>query len=303
MELQKIWNMQGILFLLIIVGIVLKRLNVVRSQDKRVLTDLVIGLFLPASIVNSFQISFDPKMVENFGLLIGLSSVSMVISYVLGLCLYGKRDPKQSAALRFGTLISNAGFIGMPIAESFFGSVGLMYASIYLVPIRISLWTLGLSFYTKEKDIMAGIKKVAAHPCLVAIYIGLVLLVGDIHLAEPVAMTVLMLGKCTTPVVMILIGVMIGEVEDLSSIFKGLVVRYSLLRLFVIPAIMYGLVRLLHVNTLVGGIAVILAAMPAATTTSILAAKYEGDYILGTEMVVLSTLMSLISIPIWRMIL
>lgn len=303
MELQKIWIMQGILFMLIILGIAVNRLNMVRSEDKRVLTDLVIGLFLPASIINSFQMSFDSEVVQTFGILLGLSIISMVISYALGAFVFAKRDPRQKAALRFGTLISNGGFVGMPVAESFYGTLGLMYASIYIVPIRIALWTVGLSFFTKEKDFMAGIKKVAVHPCLVAAYIGLGMLVMGLRFIEPVGTTIAMVGKCTTPVAMILIGVMIGEVKDLKSIFSGIVLRYSIIRVLVIPGIMYGIASLLHVDPLVTGIAVVMAAMPAATTTPILAAKYEGDYILGMEMVVMSTLISLITIPIWRMVL
>ncbi|BES66406.1 AEC family transporter [Gottschalkiaceae bacterium SANA] len=303
MELQKIWIMQGILFMLIVIGIAVNRLNIVRSEDKRVLTDLVIGLFLPASIINSFQVSFDSEVVKTFGVLLGLSTLSMVISYAIGAFVFAKRDHKQKAALRFGTLISNGGFVGMPVAESFYGSLGLMYASIYIVPIRIALWTVGLSFFTKEKDVVAGIKKVAVHPCLVAAYIGLGMLVLGLRFVEPVGKTIAMVGKCTTPVAMILIGVMIGEVKDLKSIFSGLVLRYSIIRVIVIPGIMYGIGSFLHLDPLVTGIAVVMAAMPAATTTPILAAKYEGDYILGMEMVVMSTLISLFTIPIWRMIL
>jgi hypothetical protein len=303
MELQKIWIMQGILFMLIIIGIAVNRLNIVRSEDKRVLTDLVIGLFLPASIINSFQMSFDSEVVQTFGILLGLSTFSMVISYALGVFVFAKHDHKQKAALRFGTLISNGGFVGMPVAESFYGTLGLMYASIYIVPIRIALWTVGLSFFTKEKDFMAGIKKVAVHPCLIAAYIGLGMLAMGLRFIEPVGTTVAMVGKCTTPVAMILIGVMIGEVKDLKSMFSRIVLRYSIIRVIVIPGIMYGIASLLGVDPLVTGIAVVMAAMPAATTTPILAAKYEGDYILGMEMVVMSTLISLFTIPIWRMIL
>jgi hypothetical protein len=162
----------------------------------------------------------------------------------------------------------------MPVAESFYGSLGLMYASIYIVPIRIALWTVGLSFFTKEKDFIAGIKKVVVHPCLVAAYIDLGMLVLGLRFIEPVGTTIAMVGKCTTPVAMILIGVMIGEVKDLRSIFSRIVLRYSIIRVIVIPGIMYGIASLLHVDPLVTGIAV-----------------------------VMSTLISLFTIPIWRMIL
>jgi len=303
MEFQNMLIMQGTLFLLIIVGIGAKRLKIVRSEDKRVLTDLVIEIFLPASIINSFQMNFNGDMMSTFAILIGVSVLSMIISYVLGALMFSKRDHRQKAVLRYGTLISNGGFIGMPIAESFYGTLGLMYASIYLVPIRIAIWTVGLTFFTKEKDILAGIKKVAVHPCLIAVYIGLGMMVAGLRFIEPVATTVVMLGKCTTPIIMILIGVIIGEAKDLKSMFSGVVLSYSMIRVLLIPAIIYGIVSLLHVDPTVAGIAVVIAAMPAGTSTFILAAKYKGDYVLAMQMVVVSTMISMITIPIWRMIL
>lgn len=303
MEFQNMLMMQGTLFLLILVGVGAKRLKIVRSEDKRVLTDLVVEVFLPASIVNSFQMHFNGAMAKNFGFLIGLSVVVLAISYFLGALFFFRESHRRNAVLRYGTLISNGGFIGMPVAESFYGSLGLMYASVYLVPIRMAIWTLGLSFFTQEKDFAAGLKKVAAHPCLIAVYIGFGMMIADLQFIEPIGTTVAMIGKCTTPVIMILIGVIVGEAKDLKAMFSKVVVGYSLIRLVLLPGIIYGLVSLLHVDSTVAGIAVVMAAMPAGTSTFILAAKYEGDHVLAMEMVVVSTLISMVTIPIWRMIL
>lgn len=303
MDLSRVWQVQGVLFLLAITGMLLKRLNIVKSGDKPVLTNLVINVFLPASIIQSFQIAFEPGMVQDFALLIGLSTGSILVSYVISVLLFTKYKYEQRAVLRYGTLISNAGFIGLPVAESFFGSLGFMYASIYIIPIRIALWTVGLAMFTKEKNILTGIRKVAVHPCMVAVYIGVALMVGGIRIVEPVNTTLVMLGKCTTPVIMILVGVIIGELEQPKSMFSLDVVRFTMIRVLLIPGIIFAIVSLLRLDPLVAGISVVMAAMPAGSTTPILAAKYKGDYVLGTKILVLSTLMSLLTIPVWGMLL
>ena len=303
MELQRVWTVQGILFTLVFIGFLLKRVNLIKSENKSFLTDLVLHVFLPSSIVNSFQISFEAEMVKTFGVLIGLSISVLIISYFLGVFFFSKYSNEQKKVLRFGVLISNAAFIGMPVAESFYGLTGLMYASVYIIPIRLFVWTIGLSMFTSDQGIRDGLKKGITHPCMIAVYIGMALMISGIRIMEPVNTTVLMLSRCTTPIILILIGSIIGEVEDLKTMFVWDAMRFSIFRVIIIPAIVYLITLILQIDTIAGSIAVLLAAMPAGSMTTVLAEKFNSDYVLGTKIVVLSALMSLVTIPVWGMVL
>ncbi|SHJ92378.1 hypothetical protein SAMN02745751_03717 [Dethiosulfatibacter aminovorans DSM 17477] len=303
MDLQQVWKMQGIFFLLVLIGFFLKRIKMIKSENKEVFTDLVLNVFLPATIVNSFQMKFETEMIKLFGILIGLSIIIIILCYILGVFLFSKYTHEQKNVLRFGTLISNAGFIGLPVAESFYGPIGLLYGAVFIIPLRMALWTVGLSLFLNEKDTIATLKKMVIHPCMIAVYIGSSMMISGIRFFEPINTTVIMLSKCTTPMVMIFVGSIIGEVDNLKTIFNWDVLRFSIIRVIIIPTIVYIFTLLSNLDPIIVGIAVILTSMPAGSATVILATKYDNDYVLGTKIVILSTILSMFAIPIWGIIL
>ena len=101
---------------------------------------------------------------------------------------------------------------------------------------------------------------------------------------------------------MILIGTILAEV-DVKSIMSRTVLAYTGIRLVIIPLIALIGCRLFHVDGLITGVSVLLAGMPAGSSTAILAAKYDGDYKFATKCVVVSTVLSLVTIPLWCMVL
>lgn len=302
MALNHLITLQGTLFLLAAVGVIFRKKNIITEPGKIVLTDLVLCLILPCNIINSFRMEFNLTILMKF-LIILLISVGIQIGcLVLSLLMYRKQPKPQQKVLQYATVCSNAGFMGNPIAEGVFGATGLMYASVYLIPQRIVMWTAGISCFTESPDRKSVIKKVATHPCIVAVYIGLALLVFQIPLPGFLGDTIKSIGGCTTALSMILIGTILADV-DVRTIISKTVLFYSFIRLFLIPALVLVGCRLFHVEALLTGVSVLLAGMPAGSTTAILAAKYEGDYIFATKCVVVSTLLSLFTIPVWCLIL
>ena len=79
--------------------------------------------------------------------------------------------------LQYGTICSNAGFLGNPIAEGIYGTEGLVLASVYLIPQRIMMWSSGLAVFSGTSDKMKTLKKVVTHPCILACVLGIILMV------------------------------------------------------------------------------------------------------------------------------
>lgn len=140
------------------------------------------------------------------------------------------------------------------------------------------------------------------HPCILAVFFGLLLMVLQITLPEPLHSTVLAIGNSNTFLAMTLIGTILAEV-DFKDLFSGDTIYYSVIRLFLIPLLVLGGCRLFRCGELVSGVCVILSAMPAASTAAVMAAKYNTDEIFATKCVVLSTLLSMITVPIWCLML
>lgn len=257
---------------------------------------------LPCNIIHSFRIDFDWKVLKSVLAVMAVAVMIQVLCMVLSRMLYNKEEPGRKKVFQYATLVSNAGFMGNPIAEGVFGAQGLMYASIYLIPQRIVMWSAGIACFTESSSVKEVVKKVATHPCIVSVYIGMVLMIGQVPLPEFLGMTIKAVGACTTPLSMLLIGTIFADLK-LAGMVSIPVLRYTLIRLAVIPGISWLGCRLCGVDPLVTGVSVLLAAMPAGSTTAILANKYQGDVEFATKCVVFTTLMTLVTVPLWCLVL
>ncbi len=302
MDYSRLLNLQGMLFLLVAAGVVLRKKGILPEGAKAILTDLVIYLILPCNIINSFFIEFNLEILKGFAVILTIASLIQIGCLMFAKVFYNREPESRKKVLQYGTVCSNAGFMGNPIAEGVYGAEGLMYASIFLIPQRIVMWSAGVSYFTESPDRKTVVKKVLTHPCIIAVYIGLVLMITRLPLPVFLQNTIRSVGSCTTTVSMVLIGAILAEVEP-GSILDWGIVKYAAIRLFLLPLLVYVSCRAFHVKPLLAGVSVLLTGMPAGSTTAILASKYDGDYIFATKCVVVTTLLSLVTIPLWCMVL
>ena len=205
----------------------------------------------------------------------------------------------------------HAGFLGNPVAEGVYGPMGLMLASVYLIPVRVIMWSKGIAIFSGESDRRQTLRKVVTHPCVIACMIGIVIMLADLlaHVSivpEWVFDMLQTVGRCNTGLSMMVIGMILSDI-DRKQLMDKLVIRYTLERLIVIPGvlgmILLGLARIGIVTGLAPNLAVLLAAMPAPATTSMLSSKYNCAPDFATKMVILSTLCSIPTIFLWGLVL
>lgn len=302
MDYSSLINLQGMLFLLVAAGIILRKKGILPENAKSILTDLVIYLILPCNIISSFFIEFNMEILKGFAVILVIATLIQFGCLLFANTFYNREPDRRKKVLQYGTVCSNAGFMGNPIAEGVYGGEGLMYASIFLIPQRIVMWSAGVSYFTESPDRKTVVKKVVTHPCIVAVYIGMFFMITQFHLPVFLENTVRNIGSCTTTVSMVLIGTILAEVDP-RTIFDRGIIKYTVIRLILIPLLVFAGCRLFSVDPLLSGVSVLLTGMPAGSTTAILAAKYDGDYIFATKCVVVTTLLSLITIPLWCMVL
>jgi predicted permease len=290
------------MFMMIAAGVILKKVGIIGEEGKKNLTDLVIFLILPANIIKSFLVEFSVDIIFTFAGVIIISILIQVFCAILGRVLYNKMELPQKKCLHYGTICSNAGFLGNPIAEGVFGTMGLTLASMYLIPQRIVMWSAGISVFTESPDKKTLVKKVLTHPCIIACIIGIVLMISQLQLPGFLTAAIQTLSSCNTALSMMVIGMILADI-NVKSMLDIKVLYFTLIRLILIPVLVYIPCVLLNIDSLITGVCVLLAAMPAGATTSILASKYNGDVEFATNLVIVSTLASLITTPIWSAIL
>ncbi len=289
------------IFLLVAIGYLLSKLGMLVLVTRKQLTDLVIYVILPCNIVESFQVDLTHDLLISAGIVLVLGFAAQGLYALLNLFLYRRFDARRQINLKYGTICSNAGFMGLPLSLSIFGPTGLMYASVALLPIRLFMWSAGLSLYTSttKKQVL---KTLATHPCIIAVFVGFALMLSGLQLPAFLNDTIDSLGNCCTALSMVVIGAILSDVDP-RTVLEPAVLYYVVIRLIAIPAFLFGVLWLLKVDALVTGIIVILSAMPAGSTTAMLAQKYDQDPEFASKMVFLSTLASLITLPLWAMVL
>lgn len=324
MDISNLWTLQIMMFLLVAAGAILKSTGILKDDAKSILTDLVLYFFLPCNIINSFRMEFNLDILRKFAVVLAISLLVQLLCYILSRVLYNHKPKEVKRVMQYCTIVSNSGFLGLPIAQGIYGAEGMMYASIFIIPMRVMMWSAGIACFTESPDMKSVVKKLVVHPCIVAVYIGLGLLLFQVPLNQmynavlncglPLVpdLTKVLLGAldkgvrsaggCTTAMTMVLIGMMFSGMS-VRSMLDGNALFISALRLAILPGVVLLGCRLVGVDPFLTGVCLLITGMPAGSTSAILAAKYGCDYTFATKCIVVSTLLSMISIPIWAMFL
>ena len=298
MSFSGLFQTQGMLFLTMLIGYIFGKKGLADDNGKSLLTDLVLFVTLPASILKSFQIEFNHQILIACMTIAIAGVVIQIGSYVFGMFLYNHYGESRKKVLQYATICSNAGILGNPIAEGIFGQMGMMYASIYVIPQRIFMWSVGLTYFTEAPDKKTLCKKVATHPCILSVLIGFLLMVTQIRLPEVLNVTIKTVAGANTFLAMALVGLILSKVK-LTELVERDTIYYAFIRLVFVPLLVYIGCRLASVDDLVTGVSVVLAAMPAASVTAVMASKYKKDEAFATKCVVFTTLLSLVTVPVW----
>ena len=162
-------DLQVEIFILVGIGYLISKLGLFNKQTRKQVTDLVLNIVLPVATAKSFLIKLTPSIMKTT-LVVFLVSIGIQgLYFIINKTAYNNQEETKKINLQYATMVSNAGFMGMPFAQGLYGDMGLLYACIYLIPQRIFMWSYGLSHYTKA-DFKTMVKKVALHPCLIGIY-------------------------------------------------------------------------------------------------------------------------------------
>lgn len=298
--ISNLLNLQFLIFVTMLIGIVARKKGIISEQGKKSLTNLCVNVILPCNIIGSFCMEMDYNILISSLQILLIAIAIQIVCIFLGKLCYAHVNDDQKSILKYATICSNAGFMGNAIIDGLYGAQGVLYTSIYLIPVRICMWSAGLSCFTKVKK-GELVKKLLTHPCIVAVEIGLTILLLQITLPVPVASVVNSIGKCNTAISMILVGVILAEINP-KTVCSKVNFYYCFIRLIAIPGVLLIICKAAKVDSLITGIAVILAGMPAGSTTAILASQYDGDAQFASKIVLCSTVLSIFSIPLWGLL-
>lgn len=289
------------LFIMILVGVYGSKKRIITPEINKALTDILIQIALPFMIVNSFIFTYNDtiksNVVSTFYYSLAAYIIVIAISYLILMPIKGDKK----TILHFANVFTNTGYIGFPILYSIYGSEGVIYGSIFNMFFVIFLWTYGLFLFKgsfNKDNLKSEIKKVLFNPSIIAVLIGILIMVFDIKIPNPLLISIDGISNITGPLSMIIIGNILANVK-IKSHLKDLTLYYGILaKLIIIPLIVYWASLLLGETSKPIITVIIMTAMPASAMTSILAENFDKEKEFAAIFVSLTTLLSLVTVPI-----
>ncbi|MBX4265009.1 AEC family transporter [Clostridium estertheticum] len=292
-----VMNQVIILALMMMVGVILRKTKTITDEVNKSFSNILINLTMPCMIIYSFNFKFSMDMLKCASMILFYSIVIHIILIILSKLLYSKFENSKKNVFIFATVFSNCGFVGYPVIQGIFGNIGVFYTSIYTIPFNIFMWSYGVILFTGKSD-LKSIKKNLINIPLICTLLGIIIFLFSIRLPSPLLKTLGSIGNMTTPLSMFIVGSMLADVK-LKDVFKGLDIYYvNFIKLIVAPLLTYFVLNLLGANKTLLYICVILVAMPTASLIAVLAEKYNGDKVTASKCAFLTTILSIITIPV-----
>ena len=314
----------GLLFVMMIPGVLMKLCGLSTDGLGKGLSNLVLYIAQPALIFTAYLRPFDGEILINALWVLLLSVIAHVIFSVVSIFAFKKAPDMARRMLTFATVFSNAAFMGMPLVAAVLGSEALVYASIYNITFNLFLWSLGVFICTNKRDtdqngvedhidrIKGGASPLKAlyHPVTIAALLGLVFFILPIEGFVPkiISESFDMLKNLVAPLSMVVIGLRLPDIR-LRGVFRDAYMYVFLaLRHLILPLLVIGVIKLLalfglSLNSELTAVVVILASAPAATSATMFAEKYSCDSPYVSRLVVISTILSIGTMPLMLLLL
>ncbi|MBR3749359.1 MAG: AEC family transporter [Firmicutes bacterium] len=282
------------MFLLAGIGFLLFKGGKITLEGSKTLGNILIFGSLPAVIINGFRIERTAEHVS--GLL--WSALAALIVVMLSILISHFVFRKDGVAA-FATSFANPGFFGIPLIVASLGQGAVFYAAPFIAFLNIGQWTYGVSRLNGQ-SVLQGFqpKKLIKAPFVIAILVGIFLFVTQIKLPEILSSCLSSVAGLNTPLAMFTVGVYLAQTDLKKMLGRRSLYLISALRLLVIPALSLLILMLFPVSMeQMRTVLLIVAACPVGSNVAVYAQLHNKDYPYAVETVVISTLLSIVTIP------
>ena len=285
-----------IIVLLMLVGYIAKKTKIIGAEGVSQFTSFLMYFVTPCVLIEAYQKPFNvlgaKLLLVAFIMAILIHAVTIVFSNLV----FRKKQSTDYRVNRFAVVYSNCGFMAIPLLSAALGSEGVFFGSAYLAVFSILNWTHGIYTYTENKTLLS-FKKAVLNPGVLGTLISLILFVCSIKLPDILGQTVGFVADMNTPLSMIMLGtffVGIKPLEILKNISFYIVV---VIRLILVPVMAIFLLKLFGIDMAVVKALAISSACPVAGITALWAGKFNLNAEYASQLVAITTVLSVISIP------
>lgn len=311
-----IFQQMMVLFGMMLVGFFCYKWDWIDDHSYGKLSKIVVNILNPLLVIDGVLGKSRDGSFHNL-----LTNLVMVILYFVFLIIISipvvkiiRPEKENIGVYRLMMIFSNVGFMGIPVISALYGSDVIIYIVFYMLGYNFLLYTYGIILarssakpaYAENHNSNGSFKenlKAIINPGTIAGIIAIILFVCKIQVAAPMTSFIKYLSQCVVPFSMILIGASMAQ-QELKIIFKDVRMYWFLLiRLTLIPVIMALCVRNLPIDSQILGVFILMLAMPVGSIVVLVAMEQGADSACCTRGSVISTLLSIITIPVIALLL
>ena len=287
-----------ILFILIAVGYICGKIKLLNENAVKAITDLVLYIVCPCVIIKAFsEQKFDKGSLASLGITALMAVFVYAVTVLISNLLIHNKDIAKQRVLRFGAIFSNCGFMALPLQGAILGDVGLFYGAVFVAVFNLTVWSYGLVVMSGDKSLLSP-KKVITNPGIIGVIIGLLIYILSVKMPGAVIKPVEYFASLNTPVPMLVIGYHLSQTKLIEALKEKSMYLAVVIRLLISPVILMLFMYALHIDKNIMISCMIAAATPVAAITTMFSVKYNQDTKLSVSFVSVSTLISLITMPI-----
>lgn len=281
------------MFAMMAIGIILFKTRYVTNEGARQLANVALYVAGPAVIIQSLATDFDVQKLYG-GLACSLLTAAFTMLGALVAWLF-YRDRQRISQL--GIMISNMGFMGIPLVQSVLGDEYVFYISACIAAQIPFMWTYGV-WLASSGTAKLEVRRILTNPAVVSVLVGIVLFALSVNLEGVALLTAHDLGSLNTGLAMLVLGCYLAQ-TDIRSLLRNANLYASVaLRLLAIPIIVIAILAVLPLDLPVKITLLIAFSAPCGTSTAMFSQMFGGDYRYGAGLVSVSTLLSLVLMPV-----
>lgn len=278
-------------------GFAARKLGYLGGETDQKLSHLLLNITMPAMILASVLTG---EALPEVGVILSVLEVAVVfyaLSFAVALAVphFLPGTAAQKGVWRYALSFPNVGFIGYPVTVALFGQEALFYAVVLALPFNLLSFSLG-------PLMLAGTGRFRwqqlLSPCIVASMTALVIALARLRPPALVGEMLDFVGSITVPLSLLVVGSFLADIPAGQVFHSAKLWLLSALRLLALPVALWAILRVMGTEELVLGIAVIQIAMPVAVNGTLLSMEYGGDTPCMAQITFLTTLASILTIPI-----
>ena len=285
--------------LIIVLGFFLGKKKLISEATNKDLVNLLLSVFMPAALLNAFPATYSEDSVSLFsqGFIGGfLTMIGMIlVSQVVFSKHFFKGELRFEA--KFAFIFNNATFLGYPLISTAFGQTGIIPYCGFIVAFNLALFSYGVWLFKKNSG-EHFLKKTLLNPNILAVLFGMIIFLCHVHLPEVLSSSIKYVASATTPLSLVCIGYMLSSADFKRLKKSWRLLLISLIQLILAPVVTFFLLKLLGFPEEIIIVCALIQALPTATSLGLFAEKYGGKVEESSELVVISTLCSIVTLPI-----